>query len=457
MTRMTWILAVALAGCGTDTDPGNPFDAAETATADSLDVSDVAESDGLADTATGVSDSLDGDVPPDPDVETDGHDSGATEEVGDSSGLDMEEGFDAGACTDGCEGRECGYDDCGNPCGPCPSDQICRIDGTCSTPEAQCADGFCEIPTFQGLLGIQQCQGGEFRADGYDLVGPTGPVSRPWVVRLSRPYVMQQLPVTQGEWIEAMGSLPPGSFAHCGDSCPVTGMTVFEAMDYANRQSEAEGLPSCYELHNCEVDKEWGLWNCESATPAGLNCGGYRLPSAPEFEAAARAGATGTFWGEAEHQCIPEVAACVSWAPLNKLGWHCGNSSVDYPGCSNLCTDSFPPPDSTVCCGPHSVGQKPANPYGLHDMKIHVRYWTESVDFDRPIPSLLSDPGHAEEMRSSNSLVYRVGSPFFAKANEVAASTGTAGSIGPIHLKQLALGKETVGLRLVRTVHTPAR
>ena len=69
---------------------------------------------------------------------------------------------------------------------------------------------------------------------------------------------------------------------------------------------------------------------------------GMSLPTEAQWEYAARAGTTTTYWsGDSE-------------ADLARVGWYKGNL------------------DSSL----HAVGEKPANAWGLHDVHGHVREWT---------------------------------------------------------------------------------
>ena len=43
----------------------------------------------------------------------------------------------------------------------------------------------------------------------------------------------------------------PSFFSSCGDDCPVETVNWYEAVAYANAQSEEEGLEECYELSGC--------------------------------------------------------------------------------------------------------------------------------------------------------------------------------------------------------------
>ncbi len=71
-----------------------------------------------------------------------------------------------------------------------------------------------------------------------------------------------------------------------GKSFPVYCVDWFDAVAYANRLSEKEGLAKCYEVADKSV-----TW------PQKQDCKGYRLPMEAEWEYAARAGTTLVYAG----------------------------------------------------------------------------------------------------------------------------------------------------------------
>jgi formylglycine-generating enzyme required for sulfatase activity len=174
-------------------------------------------------------------------------------------------------------------------------------------------------------------------------------------VTVTRAFALKATEVTQAEWRAVMGTDPSG-FADCGDTCPVEQVSWFDAVDYVNRVSDAEGLPRCYAD---DVDR----------TFAGLDCTGYRLPTEAEWEYAARAGAM-----TALHTGDIVNADCVPVDPnADAAGWYCGNAGGT----------------------PHPVGEKQPNAWGLYDMHGNVWEWVQDWYAAYPAGAVVDPAGPA--------------------------------------------------------------
>jgi serine/threonine protein kinase/formylglycine-generating enzyme required for sulfatase activity len=137
-------------------------------------------------------------------------------------------------------------------------------------------------------------------------------------------------------------------------TCPVGGLTWFEAAKYCNWLSEKDGISSdqwCYELGKTRIP--------ESMKPNYLAKRGYRLPTEAEWEYACRAGAvTSRCYGDS-----PEL--------LDNYGWYFRNSQAH----------TWP------------VGLKKPNDLGLFDMHGNVQNWCQ--DLFHPFP--IGKPGAIHE------------------------------------------------------------
>jgi formylglycine-generating enzyme required for sulfatase activity len=181
----------------------------------------------------------------------------------------------------------------------------------------------------------------------------------------------------------------PSSFAVCGDECPVETINWYEAVAYANARSRSEGLDECYVLSGCSGSPGDGM-ECSSVTFAGLECRAYRLPTEAEWEYAARAGTT-----TALYNGRIEILSQSSAPALQPIAWYGGNSGVSYADGYD-CSDWSERPDSADRCGPHPVGRKEPNAWGLYDMLGNVWEWVWDGYSAYPTNSVVDPLGSSE-------------------------------------------------------------
>ncbi len=153
-------------------------------------------------------------------------------------------------------------------------------------------------------------------------------------------FYMAKTEVSQREYQTVMGSNPSETK---GDNLPVTNITWYDAIQYCNRLSEAEGLTPCYTISGTTV-----TWD--------KSAGGYRLPTEAEWEYAARANTTTPFsFGDYVHN---SDANC-----YNAYGYNNDASGNWVNG-----SDSYL--RKTV-----AVDQYAANGYGLYNMHGNAAEW----------------------------------------------------------------------------------
>jgi len=189
----------------------------------------------------------------------------------------------------------------------------------------------------------------------------TGPDMGAYSLTVSAFY-MDQHEVTKALWDEVYAWAVKNGYGFTSDGSgkaanhPVQSINWYDAVKWCNARSEKEGRPACYR-RGADVYRNGPN---DPGVKCDLTAAGYRLPTAVEWEYAARGGLSGKRfpWGDTiDH----DKANCLGHP--SGLAYDKGYEGYD----KRYSTDGNP------FTAP--VGSFPANGYGLHDMTGNVWEW----------------------------------------------------------------------------------
>ena len=215
-------------------------------------------------------------------------------------------------------------------------------------------------------------------------------------------------------------------------------MNWWEAVAYTNALSVSEGLEPCYTLEDCDPAEPGTDIECAGTTVSDPGadgnpylCEGYRLPMEAEWEYAYRAGTTTTFYNGLQTQTERSPLD----ANLDAIAWYGGNSGIGYDVGWD-CDGWYAGADR---CGPHEVGGKQANAWGLFDMSGSVWEWL----WDRYQPAYYSTSPHEDPLGGTGSSGTLRGGSWFDEARHSRAARREEEPLGNVYW--------SIGIRVART------
>ncbi len=208
-------------------------------------------------------------------------------------------------------------------------------------------------------------------------------------VDITKGFWMSKYEITQKQYKDITGVNPCEKSKYGeGDSLPVYNISWYEAVEFCNNLSKANGLKPYYKIDADDKDDDNISINDDLRIEVGVdeNADGFRLPTEAQWEYGCRGGTkTDFYWGKNS-----------SWDGAGNYSWHMFNSGLKQYSKGRFWWVKYNKVKKT--------GTKIPNKFGLYDMSGNVAEWC----FDRYSRSYYSEGDKKDPSGFSGEYIYRV-------------------------------------------------